>query len=83
MLRQLRVVHDARLASGLDNGLGLVHAVEVGGTAQVLATVLGVYPTEVHGDVSEVIDRRETVFYERSFPLIYYSQEGLILVYEC
>lgn len=58
-LGNLRVVNDARLAGGLDERARLVLAVQIGGAAQVLAAVLRINPTEVHGNVTEVVDGRE------------------------
>ena len=46
---------------GLDDGARLVHAVQVGGSAQVLARVLRVHPAEVHRHVAKVVNRRESV----------------------
>ena len=63
-LGQLRLVDDSGLASGLQDGSGLVHAVQVGCPADVLAGVLRVDPAEVHGDVAEVKDGSEAVLYK-------------------
>jgi hypothetical protein len=59
---QLRIVDDSRFAGGLDDGSGLVHAVQVGGAAKVLAAVFGVDPSEVHGDVTKVVNWSKSVF---------------------
>lgn len=64
VLWQLGVVYNAWFAGGLDYSSGLVHAVEVGGAADVFAAVLRVHPAEVHRDITEVIDRCESVFCE-------------------
>ena len=60
-LGQLRLVDDSGLAGGLQDASGLVHAVQVGSPADVLAGVLRVDPAEVHGDVAEVEDGSEAV----------------------
>lgn len=61
-LWQLRFVDDSWFASGFNDRPSLIHAVEIGGTAQVLATVLRVYPAKVHGHIAKVIDRIEAIF---------------------
>lgn len=59
-LGQLGLVDDTGLAGALDNGPGLVGAIEVGGPADVLTGVFRVHPTEVHGNITKVIDRSES-----------------------
>jgi hypothetical protein len=61
-LWQLRFVNDSRLASGFDDCPCLIHAVEVGGTAHVLTTVLRVDPAKVHGHVAKIVDGIEAIF---------------------
>ena len=60
-LGQLRLVDDSRFSGCLQNSTSFVHAVQVGGAADVLAGVLRVDPAEVHGDVTEVKDGSETI----------------------
>lgn len=71
-LGQLRVVDDAGFAAGLDGGPGLVHAVQVGRPAKVLSAVFRVDPAEVHRHVSKVVDRIESVLYEKKFDVRFY-----------
>ena len=59
-LGQLGIVDDAFTARRLDEGLGFIHAVLVGGSADVLAAVLWVDPTEIHGNVTEIVDGSES-----------------------
>lgn len=61
-LGKLGIVDDPRFSSGPDDGSGLVHAVQIGGTADVLAAVFRVDPAEVHGHVAEIVNRGEAIF---------------------
>lgn len=61
-LWQLRVVDDARFAGSLDEGASFVHSVQVGGAAEIFTGIFGVDPTEVHRDVTKVVNWHETVF---------------------
>lgn len=60
-LGQLGIVNDALAARRLDEGPSLVHAVLIGGPADVLAGILRVDPAEIHGHVAKVVDGREAV----------------------
>lgn len=63
-LGQLRFIDNARFAGGLNNGLRFVHTVQIGGTAQIFATVFGIYPAKVHGHISEIVNGSQTIFYK-------------------
>lgn len=60
-LWQLRIINDSRLSGRLDEGAGFVHAVQVGGAAQVFARIFRVNPSEVHSDVAEIVDWSEAI----------------------
>jgi hypothetical protein len=60
-LGQLRLVDDSGFSGCLQDSAGFVHAVQVGGAADVLARVLGIDPAEVHGNVAEIEDGSETI----------------------
>jgi len=63
-LGQLRFIDDSRFSGCLQNSTSFIHAVQVGGAADVLAGVLWVHPAKVHGDITKVKDGSETVLWK-------------------
>ena len=73
-LGKLGFVNNSRFPGCFDNSPGFVHAVSVGSTANVFPGIFRVYPTEVHGDVSEIVDGSETIFYEKKKKIVKFLQ---------
>ncbi len=63
-LWQLRFINDSWLSSGLQDSPGLIHAIQVRGSADILARILRIDPAEVHRDITEIEDWSKAVFYK-------------------
>lgn len=82
MGRQLGVVDNTWLAGNLDQSTSLVHAIQVCGSANVFAAVLGIYPAEVHGHIAKIVDGLEAIFCMYKFIIKYFGYGLSVLTVE-